>query len=276
MADTYSDGIGVRRCSACLRELASCTCEPAPHAFRPLQRLLAAAGADACTLEALAAWTPEQVDEASTWARAQIGATLKDKPGHHTSVRWPDHVAAADHPSPKGLKPMAKTKSGKKAETAASAPPRARARRNDWSSHRVNTHAPGAPPTSTEVAPEPVPVGEAMRRAVEALGEVTIEDDLAASQLRQLAELYENVAKEQAAYDARAEACKVAKKSLESATNMLLEQVRAFTHAKPLPLFDQKKAEADRAAMVAGGDVDEGEAVGQAARRKAPRRAPRC
>lgn len=60
--------------------------------FGPLRDLLKQAGAIVST-DLMAAWTPEQCDEASEWARAQIAATAKDKPGHHTSVRWPDHVA---------------------------------------------------------------------------------------------------------------------------------------------------------------------------------------
>ena len=133
---------------------------------------------------------------------------------------------------------------------------RAKTTKDKPTTHRVNTvRSDGAPPESREVAPAPVTVGEAMRRAVEELGEVIIDDQLAASQLRELADCYEQVTKEQAAYNQKAEAAKVAKKSLESATNLLLEKVRTFTHPQALPLFDQDQAEADRADMLAGGEV---------------------
>jgi len=124
--------------------------------------------------------------------------------------------------------------------------------------HRVNTvRSNGAPSESAEVAPAPMTVGEAMRRAVEELGEVVIDEQLAAAHLRELAECYEQVTKEQAAYNQKAEVAKTAKKSLESATNLLLEKVRMFTHPEALPLFDQAQAEADRAEMLGGGEVAE-------------------
>jgi hypothetical protein len=63
-------------------------------ACRPLQQLLKDAGAVILVSE-IAAWTAEQCDEASAWATAQIAASAKDKAGHHTSVKWPAHVAAA-------------------------------------------------------------------------------------------------------------------------------------------------------------------------------------
>lgn len=105
-----------------------------------------------------------------------------------------------------------------------------------------------------EVAPgdddAKVSIGEAMRRAVEELGEVVVDDKLAPSQLRQLAEYYEDVTRMQAAFNEKSEAAKVAKKSLEGATNLLLERVRAFTHPAPLPLFDQTQAEEDHETML--------------------------
>lgn len=154
--------------------------------------------------------------------------------------------------------PMAKRAT---TDTTEKATPRPRAGRKNWSAGRRNTlPSNGDAAESREVLPEKVSVGEAMRRAVEALGDVTVNDDLAGQQMRQLAELYENVAKEQAAYDKRAEAAKVAKKALESAQNLLMEQVRAFTHANPLPLFDRQQAEEDRQRMEAG-DVMAGDEI---------------
>lgn len=129
--------------------------------------------------------------------------------------------------------------------------------------HRVNTiKGNGSLPTSREVLPPVadddlhVPIAEAMRRAVEALGEVVVDDTLAADQLRQLADYYEEVTRAQAAFAQRSEAAKIAKKSLESATEMLLERVRAFTHPVALPLFDQVQAEDDQAAMEAAADAE--------------------
>lgn len=122
--------------------------------------------------------------------------------------------------------------------------------------HRITTHKPnGGLSTSEEVAPAPVPIGEAMRRAVEALGEVVIDEQLAPGQLRQLAECFEDVTRMQAAFIARSEEAKTAKKALDSATNLLLEKVRMFTHTAPLPLFDHERAEADHAAMTAEPDA---------------------
>lgn len=110
----------------------------------------------------------------------------------------------------------------------------------------------GSLPVSTEVAPAPVPIGEAMRRAVEALGPVVIDQDKAVEQLRELADCHDHVTREQAAYFQKAEDAKIAKKALESATNLLLEKVRAFTHATPLPLFDHPQSDADHQRMIDG------------------------
>lgn len=123
---------------------------------------------------------------------------------------------------------------------------------------RVNTiKGDGAMPESKEILPPAEPsIGEAMRLAVEALGEVVIDDQLAAGQLRELSEAYEHVTEEKAAFDRKNDAAKVAKKAWESATNLLLEKVRAFTHPTPLPLFDQQQREDDEADMLGGGDVD--------------------
>jgi hypothetical protein len=65
--------------------------EMAPAA---LQQLLSKAGADV-SVEDVAGWTSELREEAATWASEQIEAKAKDKPGHHTSVRWPEHVSRA-------------------------------------------------------------------------------------------------------------------------------------------------------------------------------------
>jgi hypothetical protein len=125
--------------------------------------------------------------------------------------------------------------------------------------HRVNTiNSNGDQPESREVAPEKVTVGEAMRRAVENLGEVVIDETMAPAQLRELAECFEQVTREQAAFDAKSEEAKTAKKALESATNLLLEKVRTFTHPTPMPLFDQQQAEEDlEATGAADGEGEE-------------------
>lgn len=116
--------------------------------------------------------------------------------------------------------------------------------------HRINRHGSnGSISESVEVAPEKIPIGEAMRRAVEELGEVVVDDQLAPQQMRELGDCLENVTRMQAAYDARAEEAKTAKKSLESAQNLLIEKVRLFTHPAPLPLFDGKEREQDQQTM---------------------------
>jgi hypothetical protein len=104
---------------------------------------------------------------------------------------------------------------------------------------------------------ETVPIGEAMRRAVEQLGEAVVDPGLAPTQLLELGALFEDVTRRKAAHTARAEEAKTAKKGLESAIEILLEKVRTFTHPAPLPLFDQKEAEADRAAMLNSGEVED-------------------
>jgi hypothetical protein len=116
---------------------------------------------------------------------------------------------------------------------------------------RRNTIKPnGGLPESFEPLPESVSIGEAMRLAVEALGDVKVDDDLAPAQMRQLAEAFEQVTREQAAFHQKSEAAKIAKKSLDSATDYLLKRVKEFTHPTPLPLFDAVREENDREAMV--------------------------
>lgn len=138
--------------------------------------------------------------------------------------------------------------SGKKKSTARAAKPKPR-RPDGTITHRMVTHKPnGAMSESVEVAPEEtkVPIGEAMRQAVEQLGEVIIDRELAPKQMRELSDLYEDVTRRKAAYAAKADDAKIAKKSLESATDLLLEKVRLFTHPVALPLFDKAEAEEDR------------------------------
>lgn len=152
-----------------------------------------------------------------------------------------------------------KKKSRSKSKPRAMAQPPAK--RKKWSAGRSRTVRPnGGLPEPMAVAAETdekVPIGEAMRRAVEALGEVTIDDTLAPQQLRELSACYDEITMRQAAFDAKAEEAKTAKKSLEAATELLLEKVRSFTHAAPLPLFDQNQAEQDHDDMLVGGDAEE-------------------
>ncbi len=78
-----------------------------------------------------------------------------------------------------------KRKSGKPRGTK-KARPEPRARRTKWSASRRNTFkANGGLPESMEVAPEPVPIGEAMRRAVEELGDIAVDDESAPAHLRE-------------------------------------------------------------------------------------------
>jgi hypothetical protein len=148
-----------------------------------------------------------------------------------------------------------------KKRSAGKAKPRAKAGRKKWSAQRGRTvKSNGSVEQPINVAPEPeekVTIGEAMRLAVEKLGDVKVDKDLAPSQMAQLGECYEDVTRRQAAFDAKSEEAKTAKKSLESATELLLEKVRSFTHPSPLPLFDHAEAEDDRAEMLTGGDVEE-------------------
>lgn len=97
-----------------------------------------------------------------------------------------------------------------------------------------------------------------MRRAVEELGDNVINTDLAPAQLRELGECYEEVARRQAAFNAKNDEAKTAKKSLESAQELLLAKVKEFTHPTPLPLFDQDEAEDDREDMLTAAN-DEGD-----------------
>lgn len=135
------------------------------------------------------------------------------------------------------------------------------AKRKKWSSQRGRTiPSNGSAESPINVAPEvdtKIPIGEAMRLAVKQLGDLKVDNDLAPQQLRELGDIVEDIARRQAAYDAKAEEAKTAKKSLESVQELLIEKVRTYTHPSPLPLFDEKQAEDDRAEMVAGGDVEE-------------------
>lgn len=123
----------------------------------------------------------------------------------------------------------------------------------------------GLPEGHAEPVPEPthVRIGEAMRLAVEELGDVKIDRELAPQQLSELADCYEEITRRQAAFNEKADEAKTAKKSLESATNLLLEKVRAFTHPKPLPLFDHEQAEDDLGAMTGTGSSEREEALFQ-------------
>lgn len=74
--------------------------------------------------------------------------------------------------------------------------PRGKAARKKWSAERrtgrVNTHrANGAPSESTSAPARKVPIGEAMRLAVEQLGECVVDPGLAPTQLLELGEAYE-------------------------------------------------------------------------------------
>ena len=122
--------------------------------------------------------------------------------------------------------------------------------RRGKTSHRVTTFkANGSAPESTAV-PTELPVEEAMRQAVADLGDVHVDPGLAPTQMLELAETYEDVAKAQAAFARKSEAAKVAKKHLDSIVSVLLEKVRSFTHPKALPLFDQAERETDQTNML--------------------------
>jgi len=84
---------------------------------------------------------------------------------------------------------------------------------------------------------------------------LTVDDARAGAQMRQLGEAYEEVVRQQAAFNAKAEAAKTAKKSLEAAHEVALALIRDFTHPKPMPLFDAPQAEADRRDMLEAVDA---------------------
>lgn len=118
-------------------------------------------------------------------------------------------------------------------------------------SHRVNViPSNGAPSTSAAVAPEKVNAGEAMRQAAAELGDVAVDNDLAPAQMRELGEMYEDIARRRAAFNVKADLAKDAKKALETAETALLERVRMYTHKPAMPLFDKVEAETDHAAML--------------------------
>jgi hypothetical protein len=154
---------------------------------------------------------------------------------------------------------MAKKKAAGKGKRDRFKPERTKTRAsktNGALTHRVTTHD-GNASTSMEVAPEKVNIGEAMRLAVEALGERVIDNDLAPQQLAELGGVLEDITRRRAAFDAKNEEAKTAKKSLESALDLLVEKVRSFTHPIALPLFDNQEREKDLAEMRGGGEVEE-------------------
>ena len=120
--------------------------------------------------------------------------------------------------------------------------------------HRVTTQKANGS-ASMEVAPVEVSIGEGIRQAVEAVGAVVIDPGTAPEALRQLATCYEAVVRAKTAYEAKREAAKTAKASLDLATEALLERVRAVTHPAALPLFDAGQAEQDLTAMVNSAEI---------------------
>jgi hypothetical protein len=63
-------------------------------ALGALKEILGKAGADV-SLEDIAGWTEDELEEAATWATETIQAHKEDPPGKHTSIVWPDHVSLA-------------------------------------------------------------------------------------------------------------------------------------------------------------------------------------
>jgi hypothetical protein len=81
-------------------------------------------------------------------------------------------------------------------------------------------------------------------------GKIAIDAEKTADQMGRLAEAYEDVMRQQAIYNDKAERAKSAKKKLDSAKDLLLKLVGEFTHKAPLPLFDQVEAESDHERML--------------------------
>lgn len=239
MPEHYRDGVGLLRCRTCQNLVRE---EDVATAIVELGTLGKNVRLCGCPADAPAR-EPHYIFDADD--PLVLNGTY-DREGYKPGER--ERSAKARARQLKEEDPMAKKSTKRKATKPAKI---ASTPKRKTVTHRLHTFkGNGAPAESREVAPEPIPIGEAMRRAVDALGEVVIDDGLASAQLRELAELYERVTAEQTAFDEKAEAAKVAKKSVESATNLLLERVRAFTHAAPLPLFDQQQAEQDRSDML--------------------------
>jgi hypothetical protein len=79
---------------------------------------------------------------------------------------------------------------------------------------------------------------------------IQIDDELAAGQLRELAELQTEVNAATSTYNVKKDAAAVAKKTVESKTELLLEKLRLFTHPPSLPLFDQTQHNRDVTRML--------------------------
>jgi len=116
----------------------------------------------------------------------------------------------------------------------------------------VNRQANGAAGPVMSVPEPDLPLEESIKKAIEELGELAVDESSAPKHLRELADDYHEVVRTQTILAKRVDAVKIAKKSVDSATAVLLEKLRSCTHQKPLPLFNVKDREADQANMLEG------------------------
>lgn len=123
------------------------------------------------------------------------------------------------------------------------------------SAGRVNTiPSNGDQPTSQASGPEPttpVPAVEAARRALEELGELSVDQTLSKQQLEDIGSAYEEVIRRRAILDAKREDVKVAKKGVEAAEEVMSDKIRTYTHPEPMaPLIDIASREQDHQEML--------------------------
>jgi hypothetical protein len=148
-----------------------------------------------------------------------------------------------------------------KKQRASTKKPKGGAKRKKWSAERGRTiqeqrQRRAADPRRAG-AGERVTIGEAMRLAVEKLGDVTIDNEFAPKQLREIGEIARRRRAAPSRLRREVRRSEDREEVPRSATELLLERARAFTHPTPMPLFDHVQEEDDRAEMVAGGDVEE-------------------
>jgi len=64
--------------------------------YEGIHQLLTVAGANV-RVGVIRSWSQRNRAAAIRWAKAQVAAWAKDKPGWQTSVHWPAHVSSAHH-----------------------------------------------------------------------------------------------------------------------------------------------------------------------------------
>lgn len=149
---------------------------------------------------------------------------IADKPRQKKAVGHDKRVSAL-----KSKGKVRETVEGKAAldrvsDAVRTAPDRIRKRKPAYDGTPNYTPEKENPPTSPFVADSPI----------------TIDADLAAAQLEELANLHADVLRAAHIAEEKKEAASTAKKTVESKTGLLMDRLRAFTHPPSLPLFDQQ------------------------------------